>query len=61
MTAEQAIRFLDHQARRCRDRDSAEALCLLLPALLKVLNLQPMDACEAIAFRLELRGTLRRQ
>jgi hypothetical protein len=60
MTAEQAIRFIDHQARRCRDRDSHEALCLLSPALLKALDLQPMDSFEALDFTVELREALRR-
>lgn len=51
---------MSYEARRCRDRDSHEALCLLLPALLKVLDLQPMDGYEAIGFSLDLRAALRR-
>jgi len=59
MTAENALRFAANQARRCRDRDSAESLCLLFPALLKVLKLEPMDDLQALDFRLELRAALK--
>jgi hypothetical protein len=55
MRAEQAIRFLHHEAARCRDRDEAEAICLLMPALLKFLTLKPMHDFESEAFREELR------
>ena len=58
MTAEDALRFLDHQAALCRDRDSHEALCLLLPALLKALVLRPMEGHEALAFRRKLKEQL---
>ena len=51
MTTEDAIRFLDHQARLCRGRDASEAFCLLLPAMLRVLGLERMDDLEAAAFR----------
>jgi hypothetical protein len=54
MTHPDAIRFLHHEAQVCRDRNSAEAICLLLPALLRVLHLQPMDDFEAGAFRYRL-------
>ncbi|HYG23383.1 MAG TPA: hypothetical protein VEH04_11420 [Verrucomicrobiae bacterium] len=47
----EAIRFLDDQAKLCRDRDDHEALCLLLPALMKVLQLAPMNGYEAADFR----------
>jgi hypothetical protein len=55
MTTENAIRWLHHQARTCRDLDSSEAFCLLLPALLRVLNLSPMEDVEAAAFRHEFK------
>lgn len=61
MIAEEAIRYLAHQARRCRDRDTAEALCLLLPAMMQLLCLEPMDDFEAIEFQLSLRHELREQ
>jgi hypothetical protein len=59
MSAAEALRYLDNQAKRCRDRDDAEALCLLLPALLKMLNLEPMDNLAALNFTIEFRAALR--
>jgi hypothetical protein len=59
MNPDDAIRFLAHEAERCRDlaaqsqdrRDAAEALCLWLPPLLKVFKLgQPMDDFQALDF-----------
>jgi hypothetical protein len=58
MNADDTIRFLDHEARACRDRDECEALCLLLPALLHAFNLRPMDDMEAAAFRFRLKQEL---
>lgn len=58
MTAEDAIRYLDFRARECRDKEAHEALCLLLPALLKVFNLPEMDSVEAEAVRFDLRRSL---
>ena len=58
MTSEQAIRFVEHQARQCRDHDSHEALCLLLPAILKILNLKPMTGLEALDVLAELKKTI---
>jgi hypothetical protein len=58
MTSDNALRFLHHEARMCRDRDAHEALCLLLPALLKVMELPPMDDYEALAFRVDLHKAL---
>jgi hypothetical protein len=58
MTPPEALRFLHHEALTCRDHDAHEALCLLLPALLKVMELSPMDDFEALAFRVELREAL---
>lgn len=55
MTHANAIRFLAHQARLCRDRDSSEALCLLLPAIMRILELDPMEDVEAAAFRYEFK------
>ena len=55
MTVEQALRFAAYEASECRDRDADEALCLLFPPLLRVLDLEPMDDFEARAFRHELK------
>jgi hypothetical protein len=54
MTAQDALRFLNHEAAFCRDRDAHEALCLLLPALLRACDLRPMNGYEAQAFRAQL-------
>lgn len=61
MIAEEAIRFLAHEARTCRDRDQAEAICLLLPSMLRLLCVQPMDDFEAHAFAFQLREELKLQ
>lgn len=58
MTTDDTIRFLEHEARTCRDRDECEALCLLLPALLHAFNLPPMDDVEATAFKHRLKQEL---
>lgn len=60
MNADRAIRFLAHEASQCRDRDTAEALCLLMPALLKILHLQGMDDLEANAVRYQVKQELTR-
>jgi hypothetical protein len=59
MTAEDAIRFLAHEAQRCRDRDAAEILCLKFPAMLKVLGLPPMTSREAAVFDIDFHHELR--
>lgn len=58
MTTENAIRWLAHESKECRDRDSCEAFCLLLPALLRVLALDAMHEAEAAAFRHEFKQRL---
>ena len=58
MSIEDALRFLDYQAQVCRDRDTHEALCLLLPSMLSVFALEPMTEREATAFRKEFREQL---
>jgi hypothetical protein len=58
MTAQDSIRFLNHQAAECRGRDAGEALCLLLPAIMRILELDPMDDVEAAAFRQGFRRDL---
>jgi hypothetical protein len=58
MNAEEALRFAAYEAEECRDRDAHEALCLLLPPLLRVLELEPMNGREALAFRNELKQRL---
>jgi hypothetical protein len=60
MTTANAIRFLHNEAAKCRNRDACEALCLLLPALLKVFDLDPMEEVEAAAFRFQFREELHR-
>jgi hypothetical protein len=58
MTSEDALRFLEFEAAYCRTREESEALCLLLPSLLKVFELTPMDGYEAKKFRDELKRAL---
>lgn len=59
MDAETALRFLAYEAQRCRDRDGHEMHVLLYPAMLRVLDLQPMDTVEAAAARCEFNQSLR--
>ena len=59
MDAEQAIRFLAHEAQRCRDRDGGEILCLKFPSMLKLLDLPPMTDIEAAVFDVEFHHELR--
>jgi len=58
VTAEQALRFVAYEAAWCRDRDAGEALCLLLPPVLRALDMSPMDSFEAERFRRELKAVL---
>lgn len=58
MAPADALRYLDHEARLCREHDAHEALCLLLPALMRLMNLSAMDDYEALAFRVELHDAL---
>lgn len=58
MTADEAIRFLAHEAAWCRDRDDHEAFCLLLPAVMRALRLRSMEGGEAAAFRANLKALL---
>ena len=58
MTLENALRYLDYEAGECRGHDAHEALCLLLPALRRAFDLQPMNGYEAGAFRSKLKQTL---
>lgn len=62
VNAADALRFLDHEARRCvhGSRDDREIVVLNLPALLKVLGLERMNDFEAGAFREQFRRELRR-
>ena len=50
MIAEEALRYLAHEAKACRDRDAHEAFCLLMPAIMKLTALKPMDNVEAAAY-----------
>lgn len=59
MTAEDAIRWLAHEAKRCHDRDTHESLCLTLPPILNALGLEPMHYGDALAFTVELRQSIR--
>lgn len=61
MIAEEGIRYLAHEAKLCRDKDTHEALCLLLPAMLRLLCLEPMDDFEALDFAIKMRDELRDQ
>jgi hypothetical protein len=58
MSAEDAVRYLAYRAAECRDRDAHEALCLLLPPLLRSLDLSHMTDDEACRFRNDLREIL---
>ena len=58
MTPADALRYLDHEARLCREHDAHEALCLLLPALMRLLELPAMDDYEALSFRVELHDAI---
>ena len=58
VTSDQALRFVAYEAGWCRHRDSHEALCLLLPPLLRALSLPQMDSFEAERFRRELKQWL---
>ena len=58
MSSDDALRFLAHEAAYCRDRDSGEALCLVIPPLLRLLQLQPMDGYAAEAFKREFKRKL---
>ena len=58
MTPADALRYLAHEARLCREHDAHEALCLLLPALMRLLQLPAMDDYDALAFRVELHDAL---
>lgn len=59
MNATDALRFLAHEAKLCRDRDAHEAFCLLLPALCKVVGVSPLDDVAALAFQQEFHNELR--
>jgi hypothetical protein len=58
MTAQDALRFVAHESEQCRNRDQSEALCLLLPAIMRVLRLPEMEEFEARAFRERLRRAI---
>lgn len=60
MTAYNAIRFLQFEAAKCRDRDACEALCLLLPVMVRVFDLEPMEDVEAAAFRYQFKQALQK-
>ena len=68
MTAENALRFLAHEAERCHRlstsgdseaRDAHTMLCLVVPAVVKVVGLEPMDDFESLAFHKDLHTALR--
>jgi hypothetical protein len=59
MNSADALRFVAHEAAWCRNKDEAEALCLLFPALCKAAGVEPMNGYEADAFRAELKEWLR--
>jgi hypothetical protein len=58
MTATEALRWLGFESQWCRDRDSYEAFCLLLPGILKALDLEAMNGIEASTFKKQLRNRL---
>lgn len=70
MTAEDALRFLAHEALECRQisarmthreaRDVLEMHALLYPSVLRALSLAPMEDHEARVFNYELQQEFRR-
>lgn len=69
ISAERALRFVAHEGMRVRTlsyagadsgqaRDMLEAALLLLPAIVKVCQLPPMDDSEARAFSYQLKQEL---
>jgi hypothetical protein len=58
VTPTDALRYLHFRSLECRDRDAHEALCLLIPSILKALGLDAMDGYEADAFRHQLKTEL---
>ena len=59
MNADDALRFLAHEVKRCTDRDLREAATLWVPALCKVLGLRPADDFEALAIQEQAHRELR--
>lgn len=55
-----ALRFIAWEAQDCRDKDTHEALCLLLPALMRINDILPMNGYEAEDFRRGFRAALNR-
>lgn len=60
MTAIDCLRYLAHEGRRCREHDVAEAICLLLPAMCRVLAIKPMDDFQSLEFHVSFREELAR-
>lgn len=60
MSTTEALRYLAHEGRRCRDKDTAEAICLLLPAMCCVFAVKPMDDFQALEFHVAFREELAR-
>jgi hypothetical protein len=58
ITLTNSLRFLADQSTLCRDRDAHEALCLLVPSLMRVLQLTPMNGYESDNFRKQFREAL---
>ena len=53
------LRYLAHEAQRCRDRDEHEMHVLLYPSMLRVTDLKPMTDVEAAAFTVRFHEALR--
>lgn len=60
MNSGQAIRWLAHEAKTCRDRDALEMHALLYPAVLKLCDLEAMDDFEAQCFTRDFKERLAR-
>lgn len=60
MNANEALRYLAHEAALCHNRDAHEAFVLLLPALSRVLGQQAMDDLEVLIFEREFLQLLQR-
>jgi hypothetical protein len=58
VTLTDALRYVSDQAQFCRVRREHEALCIMIPSLVRVLGLDRMNGYEAEAFRRRLREAL---
>lgn len=58
---EECLRFIASQAAFCRQKETHEALCILVPALMKMTGLIPMNGYEETEFRKTFKAALNPQ